>query len=47
MELTDVALKLRERVNLRPEQRYRLVGVGLSNFGDPQTTAAQPDLFAQ
>jgi len=47
MELTDVALKLRERVNLRPEQRYRLVGLGLSNFGDPQTTAAQPDLFAQ
>ena len=46
-ELTDVALKLRERVNLRPEQRYRLVGVGLSNFRDPQTTAAQPDLFAQ
>src|SRR5580704_11904647 len=25
--LTDVALKLRERVDLRPEQRYRLVGV--------------------
>jgi DNA polymerase-4 len=46
-ELTDIVLKLRERVNLRPEQRYRLVGVGLSNFGDPQTTAAQPDLFAQ
>jgi len=44
-ELTDVALKLRERVDLRPEQRYRLVGVGLSNFRDPETPAAQPDLF--
>ena len=44
-ELTDVALKLRERVDLRPEQRFRLVGVGLSNFRDPETPAAQPDLF--
>jgi len=44
-QLTDVALKLRERVDLHPEQRYRLVGVGLSNFRDPQTPAAQPDLF--
>ena len=45
-ELTDAVLKLRERVELGPEQRYRLVGVGLSNFRDPQTTAAQSDLFA-
>jgi DNA polymerase IV len=45
-ELTDVVLKLLERVDLRPEQRYRLVGVGLSNFRDPQTPAAQSDLFA-
>ena len=45
-ELTDVVLKLRERVDLSPEQRYRLVGVGLSNFRDPQTTVAQSDLFA-
>src|SRR5580700_10142923 len=44
-ELTDVALKLRERVGLSPEQRYRLVGVGLSNFRDPQTPVAQPVLF--
>src|SRR6202030_2438274 len=34
-ELTDIALKLRERVDLGPQQRYRLVGVGLSNFRDP------------
>jgi DNA polymerase-4 len=45
-ELTDVALRLRERVDLGPEQCYRLVGVGLSNFRDPQATAAQADLFA-
>ncbi len=44
-ELTDIALKLRERVNLRPQQRFRLVGVGLSNFREPEGTAAQPDLF--
>jgi|ERR1700733_6496644 len=46
-ELTDTALKLRERVNLQPLQRFRLVGVGLSNFRDAQTTAAQADLFAE
>ena len=44
-ELTEVALKLRERVDLNPKQRYRLVGVGLSNFQDPQTKTEQPDLF--
>jgi DNA polymerase-4 len=45
-ELTALVLKLRERVELNPVQRYRLVGVGLSNFRDPQTNAAQSDLFA-
>jgi DNA polymerase-4 len=44
-ELTDIALRLRERVELSPQQRYRLVGVGLSNFRDCEDTAAQPDLF--
>ncbi|HWO29989.1 MAG TPA: hypothetical protein VNO32_14440, partial [Candidatus Acidoferrum sp.] len=44
-ELTGIALKLRERVELGPQQRYRLVGVGLSNFQDSEDTAAQPDLF--
>jgi len=29
-----------------PIQRYRLVGVGLSNFRDPETIAPQSDLFA-
>jgi DNA polymerase-4 len=44
-ELTDIALRLRERVDLRPQQRYRLIGVGLSNFQEPEDTATQPDLF--
>jgi len=44
-ELTEIALKLRERVGLGPRQHYRLVGVGLSNFRDSEDTAAQPDLF--
>jgi DNA polymerase IV len=44
-ELTDIALSLRERVELSPQQRYRLVGVGLSNFQDREEDAAQTDLF--
>jgi DNA polymerase IV len=42
-ELTEIALKLRGKVNLNSQQRYRLVGVGLSNFRE--VAAAQPDLF--
>jgi DNA polymerase-4 len=45
-ELTNIALALRERVSLSPQQRFRLVGVGLSNFCDPEDASAQPDLFA-
>jgi DNA polymerase-4 len=44
-ELTDIALKLRERVDLGSQQRFRLVGVGLSNFREPEETSAQPALF--
>jgi len=44
-ELTDVALRLRERVDLSQQQRYRLVGVGLSNFRDSKDTTVQPNLF--
>jgi DNA polymerase-4 len=44
-ELTEIALRLRERVELSPRQRYRLVGVSLSNFRESEETAAQPDLF--
>ncbi|HEU4386631.1 MAG TPA: DNA polymerase IV [Blastocatellia bacterium] len=31
-ELIEIALSLRERIDLGPQQLYRLVGVGLSNF---------------
>ena len=44
-ELTDIALKLREKVDLGPRQRYRLVGVGLSNFQESEEACAQPVLF--
>jgi DNA polymerase IV len=44
-ELTNIALKLRERVALGSQQRYRLVGVGMSNFREAERTRAQPDLF--
>jgi DNA polymerase IV len=44
-QLVEVALKLRERVDLDPQQRYRLVGVCLSNFRDPYEDDDQPGLF--
>src|SRR5258707_6252662 len=44
-ELTNIALSLRERVGLRPQQRFRLVGVGLSNFHDHADASAQTGLF--
>jgi DNA polymerase-4 len=44
-ELTNIALSLRERVGLSPQQRFRLVGVGLSNFRDPEDASAQSTLF--
>ena len=44
-ELTAIALTLRERVELSTEQRFRLVGIGLSNFREPKATQAQRALF--
>jgi DNA polymerase IV len=44
-ELTTMALQLRERVSLGSYTRYRLVGVGLSNFHEPEEASAQPELF--
>jgi len=44
-ELTAIALKLREHVDLGSQQRYRLVGVGLSNFREPKQDAAPPAFF--
>ena len=43
-DLTHIALALRERVDLPPQQLYRLVGVGLSNFqfGDEATDGPAP-----
>jgi hypothetical protein len=32
-------------VDLGPHQRYRLAGVGLSNFREAEDAAAQPALF--
>src|SRR5207244_2531501 len=45
-ELTNIALSLLERVNMAPQQRFRLVGVGLSNFHDPADASLQPALFS-
>src|SRR5579872_7345185 len=44
-ELTEIALTLRSRVSLGQQQRFRLVGVGLSNFCEPDDTPSQPGLF--
>ncbi len=45
-ELTGIALSLRERVGLASGQRFRLIGVGLHNFRDPEEhESAQPILF--
>ncbi|MDB5985416.1 MAG: DNA-directed polymerase [Nevskia sp.] len=44
-ELTDIALALRERVDLGSEALFRLVGVGLGNFRDPEKQLPQPTLF--
>lgn len=46
-ELTDIALGLRDKLPAGDAVRYRLVGVGLSNFENATAmTDAQPDLFA-
>src|SRR5262245_9200416 len=44
-EFTAIALSLRERVATFPDQRFRLVGVGLSNFKDAEQL--QPALFGE
>jgi DNA polymerase-4 len=44
-ELTNIALSLRERVGLNPQQRFRLVGVGLSNFREADDASGQTALF--
>jgi DNA polymerase-4 len=44
-ELTSIALSLRDRVALGPLQRFRLAGVGLSNFREPGEASTQAGLF--
>jgi DNA polymerase-4 len=44
-EFTSIALSLRDRARLDPGQRFRLVGVGLSNFCNPEDASVQPTLF--
>ena len=44
-ELTSIALSLRERIDLSPKQRFRLIGVGLSNFHDHDDASAQASLL--
>ena len=44
-ELTRIALSMRDRVDLAPNQLFRLVGVGLSNFRDSEAVSSQSDLF--
>lgn len=46
-ELTTIALRLRERVKLGPQQRFRLVGVGVSNFHEPDDGLSQQSLFGK
>ena len=45
-ELTNIALSLRERVTTHADQRFRLVGVGLSNFHEADEASAHPMLFS-
>lgn len=44
-ELTAIALMLRERVQAETGQLFRLVGVGLSNFQEPEEAGLQSGLF--
>ena len=44
-EVTDIALSMRDRVGLDPSQRFRLVGVRLANFRDPEHLSDQSALF--
>ncbi len=44
-QFADIAVSLRDRVDLPAETRYRLVGVGLGGFREPGTSSAQSGLF--
>ncbi|WP_027079000.1 DNA polymerase IV [Luteimonas mephitis] len=44
-ELTSIALSLRDRIDLPPSTRYRLVGVGVSGFRERGEADGQGSLF--
>ncbi|MGH8123994.1 MAG: DNA polymerase IV, partial [Rudaea sp.] len=44
-EFIAIAVSLRDRVELPTRTRYRLVGVGLSNFRDEHELLPQAELF--
>lgn len=44
-ELVEIAIWLLDRVALDPETKYRLAGIGISNFSDPASNPTQPRLF--
>ena len=44
-ELTSIALTLREKVVVSPEQKFRLAGVGLSNFREAMADRPEDWLF--
>jgi DNA polymerase-4 len=44
-QFTEIALALRDRVDLPARTRYRLVGVGLGGFRDKDALPPQPALF--
>lgn len=44
-ELIEIALVLRDRIELPEATRYRLVGVGLSGFVEPDEVVKQGELF--
>ncbi len=46
-DVRDIALALCQRVQLPPETRYRLVGVGVSGFRDREDSVVQGDLFRE
>jgi DNA polymerase IV len=45
-QFVEIALMLRDRVELPSQTRYRLVGVGLGGFRDRDESYAQPELFS-
>jgi DNA polymerase-4 len=44
-EVLEIVQWLQDRVGLDPGTRFRLVGVGMSNFADPELIPSQPTLF--